>query len=83
MLGKEFIYSENKKIRRKNKAFYSVFWYKLQLGIAKELMRKSISFQKNSSNRCRRNDKVPHYFAAPIKQWIWGMTINIYTETTG
>lgn len=83
MPGKEFIYSENKKIRRKNKAFYSVFWYKLHLSRAQQLMRKNISFQKISSGKCRRNGKVPHRFAAPTRQWIWGMTINIHTETTG
>lgn len=46
-------------------------------------MRKNISFQKISSGKCRRNGKVPHRFAAPTRQWIWGMTINIHTETTG
>lgn len=46
-------------------------------------MRKNISFQKISSGKCRRNGKEPHRFAAPTRQWIWGMTINIHTETTG
>lgn len=79
MLGKPFIYSENKKIRRKNQAFCSVFLYKLYLRRTKRLKRDSI-FQMNSSNKRRRNNELS-LFWAPMKQWIWRMITNVYTKT--